>query len=397
MDQMKTAYLANAPERQVVGPVRLPDGTYFLRLDGRRSGENVVAQASHILIGFGPSNNKDSAKAEAEKILKKARSGEDFAKLAQEFSEDKGSARNGGDLGFFGKGKMVKPFEDAVFAAKVGQIVGPVESQFGYHIIKVTDKKSDELKYSEIKIVPTISNPTRNGIFMAAHAFVNQVESGISFDTLAKRLNLQADTSDFMTKSFPLFGSWGLTNQIFDAEVGTILQPKEMKNSGIVIVQVIDRLKEGAPELSAFANEIKNKLVRKKQIAKLKEKANKIYNEVKSIGDLTLATNYEVKHASEMKNNGQVPGAGMDVIFTNKVFKSEVGKILEPIQGDGGWYIAQITSKNVPDENTIKNALPDQIKSMKQSAKGSVFNTWLNKIKENAKIEDMRGKFYSDF
>lgn len=115
-------------------------------------------KASHILISTVDENNKplsDSKKAEAKKkaedILKRAKSGEEFATLAKEYSDDKGSGANGGDLGFFEKGTMVPEFEDAAWGLKVGEISDLVETQFGYHIIKVTDKVQKQLTFDEVK------------------------------------------------------------------------------------------------------------------------------------------------------------------------------------------------------------------------------------------------------
>lgn len=93
------------------------------------------------------------AKAKAEEVLKKAKAGEDFAGLAKKYSQDEGSASSGGDLNFFGKGKMVAEFEAAAFAVKPGQIVDHVvKTRFGYHIIKVTEKKGDQVRASHILI-----------------------------------------------------------------------------------------------------------------------------------------------------------------------------------------------------------------------------------------------------
>lgn len=115
-------------------------------------------EASHILIKTTDDNGnelsdkkKEEAKKKAEEILEKAKSGEEFSKLAKEYSEDTVSAENGGDLGFFGKGEMVEPFEEAAFSMKVGEISDLVESDYGYHIIKVTDKVDEQKPFDEVK------------------------------------------------------------------------------------------------------------------------------------------------------------------------------------------------------------------------------------------------------
>lgn len=116
------------------------------------------AKASHILISTLDENDKElskekkeEAKKKAEDILKRAKSGEEFATLAKEYSEDPGSASKGGDLGYFPKGQMVKEFEDAVFALKVGEISDIVESEYGYHIIKLTDRIDEQTTVEDNK------------------------------------------------------------------------------------------------------------------------------------------------------------------------------------------------------------------------------------------------------
>lgn len=114
--------------------------------------EEETVHAKHILFRVAadasPEDEK-KAQARAMAVLAKAKKGEDFAKLAQEFSEGPTKDR-GGDLGYFGRGKMVKPFEDAAFKLKAGQISDPVRTTFGYHIIKVEDRKeAKRLTYEE--------------------------------------------------------------------------------------------------------------------------------------------------------------------------------------------------------------------------------------------------------
>jgi len=115
-------------------------------------------KASHILISTVDDNGnplseakKKEAKKKAEEVLKKAKSGEEFSELAKEYSDDPGSAANGGDLGYFTKGQMVQPFEEAAFSLKPGEISGLVESEYGYHIIKVYDKIDEQLPFDDVK------------------------------------------------------------------------------------------------------------------------------------------------------------------------------------------------------------------------------------------------------
>lgn len=126
--------------------------------ENKKSFYRDEAKASHILISTVDENNKElskekkeEAKKRAEDILKRAKEGEEFSKLASEYSEDPGSASKGGDLGYFKKGDMVKEFEDATFALKVDEISDLVESKFGYHIIKLTDRIDEQTTVEDNK------------------------------------------------------------------------------------------------------------------------------------------------------------------------------------------------------------------------------------------------------
>jgi peptidyl-prolyl cis-trans isomerase C len=107
--------------------------------------------ARHILVAFPGNTDKDkkTAQDKAQGILERIKKGEDFAKLANESSDDPGSKENGGDLGFFPRNKMVPEFEEAAFALEPGVVSGLVETQYGYHIIKVDEKKKAEVRSFE--------------------------------------------------------------------------------------------------------------------------------------------------------------------------------------------------------------------------------------------------------
>lgn len=126
-----------------VTPAQIQD-FYAKNPDRFKQGER--ARASHILLRVPEQADaaaKATVKTKADDVLKQVRAGKDFAALAKQYSEDPGSAPNGGDLNYFQKGQMVGPFDQAVFSLKVGEVSGVVETQFGFHIIKVTDKQPE--------------------------------------------------------------------------------------------------------------------------------------------------------------------------------------------------------------------------------------------------------------
>ena len=131
---------------EVTSKVSVPDSDvdafYAKNPDHFKQGESV--HASHILIGApeqADATQKQQARAKAEEVLQKLRGGADFAALAREQSQDPGSAANGGDLGFFQKGQMMPAFEAAAFAVTIGAISDIIETPFGFHILKVSERR----------------------------------------------------------------------------------------------------------------------------------------------------------------------------------------------------------------------------------------------------------------
>ena len=135
--------LMDAEVATLPGPSDAEARDYYAKNPDKFKEEESV-RASHILIRVDPGGDaaaKAKAKATIESVLKKAKAGEDFGKLAQQYSQD-GSAAQGGDLNFFPKGQMVPEFSNVAFALKPGQISDVVTTQFGYHVIKVIDHKA---------------------------------------------------------------------------------------------------------------------------------------------------------------------------------------------------------------------------------------------------------------
>jgi peptidyl-prolyl cis-trans isomerase D len=281
-------------------------------------------QASHILIGFS-GQDKAAAKEKALDILAQVKKNpKSFEELAIKYSQDTGSATKGGDLGSFGRGAMVKPFEDAVFGMKVNQISDLVESEFGYHIIKLTGVTGESSSFEQMK--PQIKAEL---IFQKAQAkyaelsedFSNIVyEQSASLEPVAKKFNLQLQTTPWMSRAdgAKFFKNDKLMAMAFSDEV-----LKEKRNSEAVEVSpnnlVAVRVIEYKPEAPRSFDEVKSGI---ESVLKL-EQAVKLATEK---GESTLA---KLKSAESVKALEWIPpvlvdrknAQGLSNSVMNQVFK----------------------------------------------------------------------------
>jgi len=197
--------------------------TYYEQNVNRLGGQEE-RRASHILIAVpkgAPAADKQKAKAKAEEIAAEAKKSPDkFAELAKKYSQDPGSASQGGDLDYFARGAMTKPFEDAVFSMKKGEIVGPVETDFGFHIIKLTDIKEPKQRNFE-QMKPQIEAEVKKQLAQRkfaemADAFTNSVyEQSDSLKPVADKLKLEIKTATHVTRQPPPGASGPLANPKF--------------------------------------------------------------------------------------------------------------------------------------------------------------------------------------
>jgi parvulin-like peptidyl-prolyl isomerase len=392
------AILGTGKQGDVIGPITLQSGTFIYKIDSLRSGVNELVKASHILIKFG--SNKDSAKAFASQVLARAKKGEDFVALALEYSQDPGSKDRGGEYDYFPKGQMVKPFEDACFNNAPGSVVGPVETDFGYHIIKVSDKISEEIKYSEIMVTVGMTMNTKKQLRRDALSFKQQLDDGQNIESLAKKLKKNVVETMFFDTQMPVLGSQSLTSFAFSNEVGAISEPMELKYYGIVVAQITGKREAGLRPFEDMKEELAQKVVLKKKMNILKSKANSVYQKIKSSDRLFAITQIdptlEVKTAAKVRNNGMVNGVGNEPVLTQKALLAPLNKINEPVAGDNGWYIYQVIQKTNADMSGFAKSKKDMQMTLSTQAASSAYSQWFNALKDKADIQDYRGKLFRD-
>ena len=385
----------------IYGPFR-ENNTYFIyKYGGTKKDTSFTARASHILIR--PTAQTDSAKAEArrraEAILTQIQGGASFEALAQTNSAD-GSAQNGGDLGYFkNNGQMVKPFETAVFgASSAGLIPRVVATDFGYHIIKVTQPKTNQL-YRIAAIGKTIapSQTTRDEALRKADQFAADVRTKEAFTAKVKEdKSLVVATADRIAEGAnqinALTDARSVVRWAFDdkTDMNAVSEPFEIGDQYVIAVLTgkTDKDKVQVDDYRAeLTAKVRNQLKGEQIVAKLGNAGGTLEAMAQKYGAGAL-----VETADDVNlATGFLRSAGVDPVAIGTAFGLKPGKHSKPIVGDGGVLVME-TTKLTPAPAVADYTL---YKTQLQQATASRTSFFINEaIKDAAKVEDRRAKFY---
>ena len=387
----------NLDNNQTYGPYT--DGEflkYSKMIDKKRNG-NV--RASHILVSYqgaqGASSEitrtKEDARKEASRILNLARTNPDsFSSYALEFS-DGPSKSNGGDLGFFQEGMMVKPFNDYVFSNRVGRI-GLVETDFGFHVIKVVAKE-DVVLVGTIGLKNIPSDRTSDSIFNIASKF--EIDLGKSID-----INKTASDLDFEVKSLNSIGELdhdlpNMENQrrlvqwLFneDSSIGDYKR-FDLSQGGFVIVQINDKQDKGLMP-ARLATLTVTPILKNQKKAEIIISENKKYT---TLEDLSASNNLEIINVSALNQiTPVVSQAGFEPKLVGTAFGLEIGQTSNLIEGETGVYLVKLNSLNSVEEIDSYSAFENQLTSKLRT--NLDFNI-VQSLKKSADVVDNRSDYY---
>lgn len=235
--------------------------------------QDETRQARHILIGVSGTDPKAdaAAKAKAEDVLKQLQAGGDFAKLAAKYSDDPGSAKQGGELGWVSKGTMVKPFEDALFGLqKPGQMTGLVKSQFGYHIIELEGIRAASVKpFAEVRdqlLTEAQKKQADDSYYKLGDELANLAyEHDQSLDTASQQLNLPIQTVEDVTRDAGtgIAANADVRKAAFSEQVltqGKNSEPVPVGDNHVVVVRVKGHVPSQPKPLAEVRGEIVSKI-----------------------------------------------------------------------------------------------------------------------------------------
>ncbi len=399
LSQKKENAIFSAKKGDIIGPINDNDGIHIIKILDQRQGTTEFVKSSHILLNLvsGPDSVKVIQKARA--LLAQARSGTDFSKLARENSQDYGSAMQGGDLGWASKNRFVKPFADAAFKGRVGDIVGPVRTQFGWHIIKVTGRDKREVKILDLALKVKASAQTMDAAFQQAQDFsILAKDEGFEKAAENSKFSVQETQEFTKTGSIPGIGpNDAITNFAFNNKVGAIADPIYVRN-GVIVIKVSNIREEGIRPVDEVKGVVRSLALKEKKLAKIRPDVDAFYKTLNPSSDLIAAAqsnpNLIAQITGPFKPTDSPVSVGRDQKFIGTALALKSGELSKPFEGDLGYYIIKLLSKTEVDTARYDMERESLRSQLLQEKRQRFLQDWQTSLHEKADIVDHRDKYF---
>ncbi|PKN72181.1 MAG: peptidylprolyl isomerase [Candidatus Cloacimonetes bacterium HGW-Cloacimonetes-3] len=387
-------------------PVTISDAEIKAYYDKNKETEFKKGPASRMkYIAFEDKpSDKDFAdvKKTADQIYGRVSRGENFAALANEFSDDPGSQANGGSLGVFGKGQMVPEFEAAAFALPVGGISKPVKTSFGWHIIRcdsiaTASPEGPKIKASHILLKVETSDATKEELAVNAEKAKKLIKKQ-GIEKAAKELKMEVSDSDWVEHDqdyIPGIGSLpALTQFMRDEKKNAISDLVKDQQNRMIIAQLTDNEKVYYEDFEKVKLRIKYQLEKEKKIANVKVKAAEFVAKYPSSEYFSAAVKegWKVLDLNQFKKGSNIPEVGVSEEFTVAALKMKAGETSGLLNTKEGSFIITANERNVPDFNAFSKDKDNQ-ETIRKRLEDAAWNRWYDAYKKAAKIIDNRAKF----
>lgn len=357
-------------------------------------------EARHILFKLGNDADEKTIaqkKAKAMDVYEMAKQGQNFATLATQFSEGP-SKDQGGALGVFGRGTMVKPFSDKAFSMKAGEISEPVRTQFGWHLIKVekinaaTSKSIDEAT-SQIRERLTTDKARDLARDKAEEAY-DAVFDGDDLTDAGKTFQVPVQTTGFFTaegvRQRGIDDPTKFTQIAFGLKTMDISEIETL-GDGYYLIQVFDRAEPKIPELSTVTEKVRIDLVKARQDEKAQAEAAAAIEKIKAGAPFVeAAAEYKLQPAETglFKRSGAIPTIGAEPQIAQQAFQlSEKSPINDqPIKGKDGWFVIQLKERQAPPAQDFGKEKAALLQRLTDQKKRETFSRWVADLRARSKV-----------
>ncbi|GBC84862.1 Peptidyl-prolyl cis-trans isomerase D [bacterium HR11] len=363
--------------------------------------------ARHVLVST-QKRSEDEARQRAETVRARLKAGEDFAKVAREYSDDPGTREKGGDLGWFERGRMVPEFEQAAFSLAVGQVSEPIRTAYGFHIIQVLEKRPPRVRpLSEVReeIRRSLARPEairRARAFAEELARQVQTEKGVS---LARRAQppkaVYVETDFFAPNELRADVPAPIRDTVFSLRTpGEVRGPVALGEGTYAIVQWTGTLPPTLPPLTEVRDRVAADWKEAQKMALARKEAEELYQRALSEnGDLKKAAEgaaLEVKEAGPFPEAGPVGELGQASDLVRAVFQAQADTVLPPIEvPHRGVVVAKVLERKAFDPKDFEARYHQVRAQVLQQKRQALLFSVLEALKANARVEtlkDARGR-----
>lgn len=352
-------------------------------------------RASHILFKT-EGKDENAVKAKAEEVLKLAKApGADFAALARKYSEDDSNSANGGDLDYFGRGRMVPEFEAAAFAMKNGEISDLVKTSFGYHIIKVVDNKPESTRpLAEVKSEIEDQLKWQKAQAEAekiAKSLEGSMKTTADLDRVARERGLTVTETPPILMSEPIVGLGSqpeLSGRLFGMKEGEVT-PASRVSTGWVFATVTGRQDPYVPKLDEVKAKVADDVKAEKAAELARQRAAAIAADLKNAKDFAAAAkakNLEVKSTELIARGAAYPDIGVSEEIDKIAFALPQGGVSDAIVTPTGTAIVRVAEKVAVTDAEIEQGKDMLRDEMVNTRRDRFFSAYMDKAKKNLKI-----------
>jgi peptidyl-prolyl cis-trans isomerase D len=355
-------------------------------------------RARHILIAVAPDATpaqKAAAKAKAEELVKQIKAGANFAKLAKQFSDDPGTKNSGGDLGYFRQNEMVKPFADAAFRMKPGEL-GVIQTQFGYHVIQVEDHKLahvDTLAEARPQIIAALRH--RAGAEQAHQAIDQDLAAALS----GTGLKALADKRGLELVKTPMLAAGERTAEITDpglVQGAFKLQPNDVRvingHDAQYLLKMVARKPSYLPKLAEIEPKVRAALVRQMAETKAMEQATALIKRIKNpagFAAAAAAAKLAVQSTGEFSRaDHSIPGIGefSEAVQAASLVPATPAVIDRPLALDGDAYVFEVTNRTLPGDDQWKAAKTAFERQLLKQRQAQAWESFVGDLRARAQI-----------
>jgi peptidyl-prolyl cis-trans isomerase D len=350
-------------------------------------------RASHILL---KTEGKDEAtvRKQAEAVLAKVKAGEDFAALAKQYSEDT-SKDNGGDLDYFGRGAMVKEFDEAAWALQPGQTTDLVKTQYGFHIIKLTDRRAASTKTfaevraqveDQIKWEKAQAEATR-----LAGGIADDIDDPSDLDRVAQANGLAVADSGLFASGEPLAGlgfAPAVSAEAFTMEPGKV-SGRLNTQQGAAFIHLVEIKPSYLPALSEVREKVRDDVTRAKAVDVARQRAQTMAQAAArgSFAAAAKAAGVEVKTTELVTRGTALPEVGVSKPVEDAVFALQANQTTAPIATENAVVVARVVERQDVKPDDLQAAKDGLRTELLQQRRGEFFGAYMQKAKQQMRIE----------